>query len=271
VRKLAAMATIGVNGMEIGYDLAGEGPALVLVHGGASDARKWEPQLAALADEFTVLAWDEPGAGRSSDLPPGEFGLAGIADALAGLIDQLELAPAHVAGLSWGGVVALELYRRRPEVVGTLVLCDTYAGWKGSLEPVEVQARLAGLRSELEDPNGFEAKLPGLFSPDPPSDAVALMERIMADVRPESMRHTFEAIADADLSELLPRIDVPTLLIWGEEDLRSPPESVARQFHEAIPDSQLVLIEGAGHVSNLERPALFNRAVRDFCRAHRLG
>ena len=77
--------------------------------------------------------------------------------------------------------------------------------------------------------------------------------------------------ATADLRELLPRIDVPTLLIWGEQDLRSPPESVARQFHASIPGSQLVLIADAGHVSNLERPDLFNKAVRDFCRAHPLA
>lgn len=263
------MPTARVNDLEIGYDRAGAGPPLVLAHGGASDAREWEPQLAGLADELTVVAWDEPGTGRSSALPEDGLGLAGVADALAGLIEALDVAPAHVGGLSWGGVVALELYRRRPELVGTLILCDTYAGWKGSLPSVEVEARLALLRRELESPRGVEAVLPGLFAAEPPPRAVALMERVMADARPESIRHTFEAVAAADLRELLPRIDVPTLLVWGEQDVRSPPESVARQFHESIPGSQLVLIADAGHMSNLERPDLFNKAVRDFCRAHR--
>lgn len=74
-------------------------------------------------------------------------------------------------------------------------------------------------------------------------------------------------MAETDLSDLLPQIAVPTLLVWGDADARSP-RTVARQFEEAIPDTQLVVIEGAGHVSNLERPEQVNTAVREFCRAH---
>src|SRR4029078_7371352 len=102
------------NGLEVAYRRAGDGPPLVLVHGATSDGRLWQPQLEGLADDFTVVAWDEPGAGDSSDIPA-DFTLADYADALAALIEELELGPAHVAGLSWGGTVALELYRRRPE------------------------------------------------------------------------------------------------------------------------------------------------------------
>ena len=261
------MPVVRVNGLDIGYDRAGDGPALVLVHGGASDAREWRPQLEGLADELTVVAWDEPGSGRSSDLPPGGLGLAGVADTLAGLIVELGLAPVHLGGLSWGGVVALEAYRRHPALIAGLVLCDTYAGWKGSLPAHEIERRLAGLRAELDSPGEFQAVLPGLFAAEPPPAVVAEMEAIMADVRPESMRHTFEAIADADLSGLLSRIAVPTLLVWGEEDARSPLR-VAREFHAAIPDSQLVVIPGAGHMSNMERPDDFNRALLGFVARH---
>jgi pimeloyl-ACP methyl ester carboxylesterase len=74
-------------------------------------------------------------------------------------------------------------------------------------------------------------------------------------------------MAEADQRDLLPRIAVPTLLIWGDRDARSP-LSIARQFEQAIPASKLVVIPGAGHVSNLERPEPFNDAVREFCRAH---
>ena len=88
------------------------------------DFRTWRPQLAALADEFTVVAWDEPGAGRASDVPA-DFALADYADCLTALIDALDLGAAHVAGLSWGGTVALELYRHHPELVATLLLVDT--------------------------------------------------------------------------------------------------------------------------------------------------
>jgi pimeloyl-ACP methyl ester carboxylesterase len=217
----------------------------VLVHGATVDSGMWRPQLAALADELTVVAWDEPGAGRSSDVPA-DFRLEDYANCLAALIGALDLGPAHVAGLSWGGTVALELYRRHPELVATLILVDTYAGWKGSLPAEEVRARVAEVRQLLA-----AGDLP-------------------AEVRPESLRTALLVMAETDQRDLLPRIAVPTLLIWGEQDERSP-LSVARQFERAIPDAELVVIPGAGHESNLDQPEPFNAAVREFCRAHQPG
>jgi pimeloyl-ACP methyl ester carboxylesterase len=258
---------VRASGLEIAYERVGEGPPLVLVHGAAVDSRMWRPQLAALADEFTVVAWDEPGAGRSSDVPA-DFALADYASCLAALIDELDLGPAHVAGLSWGGTVALELYRHRPELVATLILVDTYAGWKGSLPEEEVRARVEGVRQMLAAADHlFDPTLPGLFAGDPPAEVVPLMKAMAADVRPESMRTALLVMAEADQRDLLPRIRVPTLLVWGELDARSP-LSVARQFEDAVPDAKLVVIPGAGHVSNLERPEPFDDAVREFCRTH---
>jgi pimeloyl-ACP methyl ester carboxylesterase len=259
--------SVRINGLEIAYERAGEGDPLLFVHGAADDGRVWRPQLAALADEFAVVAWDEPGAGRSSDLPP-DFGLADYADCLAGVIEALDLQPAHVAGLSWGGTVVLELYRRRPDLVATLILADTYAGWKGSLPEEEVQSRVDGLRRMLDAPSGaFDPTLPGLFAGDPPADFLRLLEEMAADVRPASMRTALSVMAVTDQRDLLPHIAVPTLLIWGELDARSP-LAVARQFQQAIRDTTLVVLPGAGHVTNLEQPAAFNAAVREFCRDH---
>lgn len=261
------MEAVRANGMEIAYDRAGEGAPLVLVHGAAQDARAWRPQLSALADELTVVAWDQPGAGRSSDLPR-ELGLADYAHCLAALIEALELGPAHVAGLSWGGTVALELYRHRPALLRTLIMVDTYAGWKGSLPEEEVRARVAGAREMLAAPAyEFDPTLPGLFAGEPPADVVPLMDEMAADVRPASLAAQVGVMAEADQRDLLPRIAVPTLLVWGERDARSPLK-VARQFEDAIADAELVVIPGAGHLSNLEAPERFNAAVRAFCRAH---
>jgi pimeloyl-ACP methyl ester carboxylesterase len=227
----------------------------------------WQPQLAGLADEFTVVAWDEPGAGRSSDVPT-DFSLADYARCLAALIDALGLGPAHVAGLSWGGTVALELYRHHAELVITLILVDTYAGWKGSLPEEEVRARVELYRRVVAAPaDEFDPTPPGLFAGDPPAEFVPLLEAMAADVRRESMSTALSVMAEADLRDLLPRIAVPTLLIWGERDARSPLR-VARQFENTITDTRLVVIPGAGHVSNLEQPEPFNGAVRAFCRAH---
>lgn len=113
------MEVVRANGLEIAYRRSGEGPPLVLVHGAGDDGRVWRPQLAALANEFTVVAWDEPGAGRSSDLPP-DFSLAEYGNALAALVEALGLGPAHVAGISWGGTVVQELYRPSPACSPTI-------------------------------------------------------------------------------------------------------------------------------------------------------
>lgn len=259
------MECVVVDGLEVAYERAGSGPPLVLVHGAALDARSWRPQLDGLRDELTVVAWDEPGVGRSSRLPR-DFTLARFADALAAVILDLGSGPAHVAGLSWGGTVVLELYRRHPDLVATLIMVDTYAGWSGSLPAAEVRARVAGVRQMLsEPPEAFDPTLPGLFGAEPAGDVVSLMEAIAAEVRPETMELELGIMAETDLSGLLPHITVPTLLLWGELDVRSPLE-VARQFAEAIEDSELVLIEGAGHLSNLEQPERVNAAIRGFCR-----
>jgi pimeloyl-ACP methyl ester carboxylesterase len=258
---------VRTHGLDVAYERAGEGPPLVLVHGAAGDGRLWQRQLRTLADEFTVVAWDEPGAGRSSDVP-GDFTLADYASCLSAVIEALALGPAHLAGLSWGGTVAQEVYRHHPELVATLILVDTYAGWKGSLSAEEVRARIAGLDEMLEaPPEEFDPTLPGLFGGDPPPECVPLLEQMAASVRPASLRTQLLVMAEADQRDLLPRIGVPTLLIWGELDARSP-LSVARQLEKAIPDTRLVVFPGCGHVSHLEQPDRFDQTVRDFCRAY---
>lgn len=258
---------VRVDGLDVAYRRCGSGPPLVLVHGAAEDGRSWEPQLAGLSDEFTVVAWDEPGAGGSSDLPAG-FGLADYTAALAAVIEAMGPGPAHVAGLSWGGTLVQELYRRRPDLVATLILVDTYAGWKGSLPEEEVRSRVAGVQRMLAaPPDAFDPTLPGLFAGEPPAEFLPLLEQIAAAVRPASLRTQLDLMAGIDCRDLLPHIAVPTLLIWGESDARSPLR-VAHEFERAIPDARLVVLPGAGHVSNLDRPEPFNAAVREFCRAH---
>jgi pimeloyl-ACP methyl ester carboxylesterase len=115
--------------------------------------------------------------------------------------------------------------------------------------------------------DAFDPTLPGLFAGDPPVNFVPLLREIAGDVRPDSLKTQLLVMADADQRDLLAHIAVPTLLIWGELDARSP-LSVAHQFQRAIAGAKLVVIPGCGHVSNLERPEQFNNAVRDFCRAH---
>ncbi len=134
-----------------------------------------------------------------------------------------------------------------------------------------MRARVASAREMLAAPTeAFDPTLPGLFAGAPPAEFLPLLEDMAAAVRPESLRTQLFAMAEADQRDLLPRIAVPTLLIWGEHDARSP-LSVAHQFQQAIPDATLVVIPESGHLSNLEKPEQFNAAVRQFCRTHPLG
>jgi pimeloyl-ACP methyl ester carboxylesterase len=261
------METVEVHGLRLAYRRAGHGRTVMFVHGGAEDSRTWTPQVDALSDEFTVIAWDEPGAGESDDVPE-HFGLSDYADCLAGMVRALSGSPTSVVGLSWGTTVMLELYRRHPAVVRSMVLADGYAGWRGSLGAEEADARLASVRAALAEPDEkFDPTLPGLFAGDPPARFVPLMEAMAADVRRRSMLTALTAMARADLTDVLPTVRVPTQLIWGALDARSP-LSVARELERRIPGASLAVIPDCGHVSNLEAPGPFNELVRGFLHEH---
>ncbi len=254
-----------INGLSVAYERAGDGPALVLLHGFSHDSRVWRPQLESLVSQFTVIAWDAPGAGQSSD-PPESFGIGDWADCLARLLDSAGVQLAHILGLSWGGLLAQEFYRRYSARVRTLILADTYAGWKGSLpEPIPEERLAACLQDSLLPPSEFVPRyLPGMFSQSPTRDIRDELASIMSDFHPLGFRLMATALAYADTRDLLPNIHVPTLLVWGNADVRSP-ITVAYQFREAIPGAKLTVIPKAGHVSNLEAPDRFDAEVRDFC------
>lgn len=159
-----------------------------------------------------------------------------------------------------------EFYRRHPARVLSLVLADTYAGWKGSLpEPIPDERLAACLRDASLPPSVFVPRyLPGMLSESVTQDVREELASIMSDFHPGGFRLMAEASAHLDTRDLLPNIGVPTLLIWGDADARSP-MTVAHQMHDAIPGARLAIITGAGHVSNLEEPARFDAEVRHFC------
>jgi pimeloyl-ACP methyl ester carboxylesterase len=219
----------------------------------------WAPQIEGLSDAFTVIAWDGPGSGRSED-PPESFGMAGFADRLAEFIDELGLERPHVAGLSFGGALALELYRRHPEIPRTLILASAYAGWAGSLPPEEVDRRLNQVLdlADLPPERFVSAVEPTMFEGETPPDFFASL----LEFHPAGLRAMARAVAEADLRDVLPQIDVPTLLLYGENDVRAPRE-VAEAIHAGIRDSRLVFLP-AGHLCNIEAADRFNAEVRAF-------
>ena len=257
-----------VEGLAIGYRRAGRGTALVLLHGFLCDSRCWLPQLARLSNSFTVIAWDAPGAGVSSD-PSDQFTTADYARCLAHLLDAIGVGRAHIVGLSWGGILAQEFYRQYRERVRSLVLADTYAGWRGSLPEAVWKERLATC---LTDSTAPPAALVTRFVPGALSDSASpeVREQFAAIVREfhaVGFRLMSLSSAEMDTRDLLPTIRVPTLVLWGQDDRRSP-LNIANQLHTAIPDAELAIIPRAGHLSNMEQPETFNRHVRRFCAKH---
>jgi pimeloyl-ACP methyl ester carboxylesterase len=260
------METVEVDGIRVAFERAGAGPPLVLLHGYVGDGvTTWRPQLKALRDEFTVVAWDAPGAGRSSD-PPKHLGIAGYADCLAGFIEALDLERPHVAGLSFGGALAIEFSRRYPSVPATLVLASAYAGWAGSLpaDAAEQRLRQALELADLSAPEFVRTLLPTMFSERTPQELVDEFGASMLTFHPAGFRAMAHASFE-DLRDALPHIAIPTLLVYGEKDVRAP-LSVAENLHAALRDSRLVVLPEAGHICNLETPEAFNDAVRSFLR-----
>jgi pimeloyl-ACP methyl ester carboxylesterase len=262
----AHMQHVEVAGLRIAFEQRGAGPTLVLLHGAVCDSRGWRVELESFSDAYTVVAWDAPGCGDSSD-PPDSFRMADFAACLAALIEALDAGPSHVLGHSWGSTLALELYLRRPDLVRGLVLVGAYAGWAGSLPPDEVERRLAFAMQAADRPEDFApASMPGLFSDVMPADRARELATIMSDIRPAGTRTMAQALAEADLRDALPRIDVPTLLVYGDADQRSPLD-VAEALHRSIAGSTLAVLPGLGHECYIESAAAFGAVVRTFLAA----
>jgi pimeloyl-ACP methyl ester carboxylesterase len=250
----------------VSYRRTGAGAAVVLVHGGLSDGRSWMPQLDGLADLYDVIAWDAPGCGSSVD-PATDLTLADYADVLAVLIRDLVVGPVHLVGHSFGAGVALCLHDRHRDLVRSLVLSGAYAGWRGSLPPAEVAARLTSALEDLVQPPTVwvDRYLAGFFGRSVSPEITEAVRSMMLDVRPAGALPMVRAIGEADLRPVLPTITVPTLLVYGAEDVRAPRE-VSTALHRAIAGSTLRLVSDAGHDVNLEAPEEYNNLVRTFLR-----
>ena len=224
-----------------------------------------------MSDRFAVVAWDAPGAGSSSD-PPDTFTTADYVHCLARFLDTIGIDRAHVVGLSWGGILAQEFHRLHPKRFRSLVLADTYAGWKGSLPEDACRERLANcLLDATRSPEEVVARfLPGMFTA---SASLALKEEfseIASGFHPHGFRLMSLSSAYTDTRDVLPGIGVPTLVLWGDDDRRSPMH-IAEQIHLAVAHSELAIIPNAGHLSNMEQPAEFNAHIRRFCLAAELA
>ena len=194
------MEHVDVDGMRIAYTRAGSGPPLVMLHGAPTDSRTWQWMLPDLARDHTVIAWDAPGFGESSDIDD-SWRAPQFADALAAFIAALGLERPHLVGHSFGTMVALSLFQRHPAVPASLVLVGGYAGWAGSLPPDEVARRLEMFLGMAELGDAFDPKsYPGLFTDLIPADRDAVLATMMREnIRPATVRAAGHIGAETDL------------------------------------------------------------------------
>ncbi|MDF5758227.1 alpha/beta fold hydrolase [Spongiactinospora sp. TRM90649] len=257
--------TITINGITIAYDDEGDpaAPAVVLVHGHPFDRTMWRPQVERLrAEGLRVIAPDLRGYGGSA-VVPGITPLSGFASDIAALMDHLGMERALLAGLSMGGQIVMEFHRSFPARVLGMVLADTTAQAEtpeGRRAREEMAERL--LREGMD---GYaDEVIAKMVSPANIQRLPEVAEHVLGMMRRTSPEGAAAALRGRairpDYLGSLSQADVPVLIVVGDEDEYTP-ISEARLMHDAIPGSRLVVIEGAAHMPNLERPTEFNAAL----------
>jgi pimeloyl-ACP methyl ester carboxylesterase len=245
-----------LNGIEIEYQDGGQGSPVLLGHGYSATGRMWDGQRAALGDRHRIISWDMRGHGQTeSPSDPRQYSAALVVADMRALLRHCGVERAVIGGLSLGGYVSLAFYLTHPEMVRALVICDSGPGYRNAAARAAWNARAYDRATELET-KGLEA-LAGRSRE---------MREAMGHHRSaQGLAHAARGMLAQEGSQVidgLATIKVPTLIIVGDQDqpFLAPCEYMAKK----IPGARLEVIPGAGHSSNLDQPAVFNRVLSDF-------
>ncbi|HKZ77288.1 MAG TPA: alpha/beta fold hydrolase [Pyrinomonadaceae bacterium] len=259
------MARVRLRGIEVAYDDVGSGPPLVFLHGFPFNRSMWQEQKEALVEHHRIITLDLRGHGET-DVGPSPATMEEMALDVGALLDRLDIERATLAGLSMGGYVALAFCRRFPLRVRALVLADTRAQSDTEDGKANRSTQAAQILRE-----GMEAITDSLLPKQLASETLAkrpdIVRRVRAMIigtRPEGAAAALEGMARRqDQRSFVSRIIAPVLIIVGSEDTITPIAD-AELLHREIGGSRLEIIEAAAHLSNLERPEEFNRALAKF-------
>jgi pimeloyl-ACP methyl ester carboxylesterase len=260
------MATAIIGDITIGYDDEGTGDALVLVHGHPFDRSMWGPQVERFSRaEWRVIAPDLRGYGEST-VVPGKTTLDVFARDIAGLLDRLGVERFVLGGLSMGGQIVLECHRLFAHRLRGLVLADTSA--PADSEEMREWRRATAERLLREGMGPYAAEvLHKMVSRGAPPEVIMQVLGMMRGTDPEGAAAALRGRAERpDYVAMLAEVAVPALVVVGAAD-EFTPVADARQMSDAIPDAALVVVEGAAHMPNLERPADFDEALQTFLKA----
>lgn len=251
-----------------GFD-EGSGKPLVFLHGFPFDRKLYQNSCQSLTDNYRVIVPDLPGFGESrfrSGFAPNCFEMSEYADGLAELLDKMGEFKVLVCGLSMGGYIAMQFFRRHSDRLSGLIFCDTRSTPDS---PTVVKKRL--LLADSIHQTGAQSLAaqmpPSLLSPTTLTSnqrIVTFLTEMIAEQEPSGIAAAARGMAVRDDStDCLKTITVPTLFLVGEDDLISPPQ-VMREMAEAVNDSEFLTVPNSGHLPPLENPAFFTKAVRRF-------
>lgn len=249
----------------IAVDRAGAGELVVFLHGVGGNRRNWTRQLAEFSRHFTAVAWDARGYGDSEDYE-GPLTFDHFAADLLRLLDYYKASRGHLVGLSMGGNIATHFALLHPDRVASLVLVDTDRGMV-HFSQAERQDFVQRRRDPLLAGRTFAEMAPEVVQTLLSPRATAAARRDLLDsmlrLRKNSYIKAVEATVDFDVTETIGKITCPTLVVVGEHD-RLTPIAESEAICAEIRGAKLAIIPGAGHVSNLEQPDIFNSVVLDF-------
>ena len=258
---------IQVNGINVSY--LDEGPAnglpVIFIHGFPFNKEMWKEQLSAFNEIHRVIAYDVRGHGES-ERGAAQFSIGQFADDLFFFMDALKIEKAILAGLSMGGYIALHAIQQQPHRIAGLILCDTQCAADSDEAREKRKKTIAFIQK-----NGLsvyaEESLKNLFAPasfTDKKDEVSFIKNTILKTPAENICFTLQALADRkETCSSLEQINVPVSILVGREDKITSPE-LAIKMQTLIKDSSLHIIEGAGHLSNLENPEEFNTHMKTF-------
>jgi 3-oxoadipate enol-lactonase len=254
-----------VNDIDVHYTLDGPtgAPVVTFSHSLATDLSMWDRQAAALATRYRVLRYDTRGHG-GTDAPAGAYTLEQLAADARGLLKALGIARTHWVGLSMGGMIGQMLGVTTPELLQSLTLCDTTSRVPAEAKPLWDQritvAERQGMQPHVE-PTVSRWFTPKFIESRP--DVVNPVRDMIRRTSPRGYVGCCHAIRALDLTDRLGAVALPTLIIVGAQDVGTP-VAASQAIHERIKGSELVILDSASHLSNLEQPEAFTRALEVF-------
>jgi 3-oxoadipate enol-lactonase len=254
---------LSANGIEINYAIEGEGPVVTFSHSLGCDLSMWDAQAAALRGRYRVLRFDTRGHGQSG-APAGAYTLEQLAEDFHGLLNGLGIERTHFVGLSMGGMIGQVFALKHPEMVQSLVLCDTTSRYPAAAAPVW-EDRIKTVEAKGMEPL-VEPTLGRWFTAPFRARRQDLMAQVGAMIRATPAQGYIgccHAIPKINVTDRLGAVACPALVIVGEEDPGTPVE-MARDIHAALPSAELAILRSASHLSNLEQPEEFNRVLLRF-------